>query len=528
LGLCPEGKTRDCLPPATLPSLAGDHSCSPADLFDLAQNQHGSRAWVYLVLGRAEATKQALLDAGADGPAREAARRQMHINMQADDEKYVARALTDYSHFQLARESRQLGASGLRAYLEIALDPERPANATASYVNYHWAALQLAAAARVDSAHRAVLLARALLAEAFALHFLEDSFSTGHFVGHWGSDGVRLGTHDFYARAGFEVVRWEDSSVTYVAHGDGFMADAERDIAAEAVARSLGQLLRVAYDAQAAVELVENSRGLGIENYDSCSSPTPPPGLRSLIDAPWLWEVLSLEPVPSVRDPEVARVRAENGWFVGVASSMQVGVAWPSTAGVEALDVRVLGSVRGGYGAADIVNDPINSQAFLEAGFVGEHLYGDAHASLAGFAFRARGPGKVFLVDGLISIGLAESLKGSCPGCIDWAASAASGGVWHLWAAHHVFDHVYWQPSLLRDVSFLYLKNEPRPGMHRYQVLVPFLTARSALPIKGGVGLTQSTDFYLDLGASVVWSSSYSRAFPGAFVSFSVAPRIFL
>jgi hypothetical protein len=236
--------------------------------------------------------------------------------------------------------------------------------------------------------------------------------------------------------------------------------------------------------------------------------------------------VLSLEPVPSARDPEVPRVRAEKGWFVGVASSMQGAVAFPGRP--EAFDVRVLGSARGGYGAADLVNDPINSQAFIEAGFIGEHLYASNQASLAGFAFRVRAPGRFIFLDGMISIALAEWQKGKCPGCIDWAAKAASGGDLHLWKAWHLFDHVYAQLSLLRDFTFILMRNEPERGHHRHQLLVPLVTARSVLPIKGGAGITQSTDFYLDLGGSVVWSSSHDSPFLGAFASFSVAPRIFL
>jgi hypothetical protein len=250
--------------------------------------------------------------------------------------------------------------------------------------------------------------------------------------------------------------------------------------------------------------------------------------LRALIGAPWLTEVLGLEPVPSLRAPEVPRVRAEQGWFFGVSSSMQLAVAWPGFERAEALDGRVIGAVRFGYGAADIVNDPINSQAFVEAGVVGEHLYGDPHYSLAGFAFRVRAPGWAFFPDGMAAILLADRLRGECPFCIDWAAAAASGGACHLWKAWHLFDHVYGQFSLLRDFSFLYMRNEPHHGQYRHQLLVPVLTARSALPIKGGSGFTQSTDFYLDFGGSVVWSSSVSGPFLGIFASFSIAPRIFL
>jgi hypothetical protein len=507
--------------------LAADHACKPSTLFELAVNRRQYR-WVDRVLNEGRKTERLLAEAGSNAFEREKVRRQMHIDMQKADEQYVARALSDYSHFQLARDSRQTGQAGFVEYLSTVLGPDQMANATAAYANYHLAALRLAAQASaptLDAATRSRLLAQALVVESFALHFLQDSFSAGHFVGHDGSDGVRLGTHDFYSGAGFEAVRWGDPSTTYVARGDGFMSDQERDVAAIAVAVSLTQLLRVASAPAAQVELLGQGNGHAFDEYDSCATRHAPAGLRALANATWLWDVMRFVPVPSARYPEVPRVRAEKGLFFGLAASLQGGVA----AREAIFDARVLGAARVGYGAADLVNDPINAQAFGEIGFVGEHLYGEGKndVSLTGWAFRVRAPGKFVFLDGLVAILLAESFKGSCPGCIDWAAAAASGGAGGIWQARHLFDHVYWQISFLRDFSFLLMRNEPVTGEHRYQLLAPLLSARSAVPIKGGAGVTQSTDMYLDLGASVVWSSSHDEPTYGGFVALSVAPRIF-
>ena len=67
-------------------------------------------------------------------------------------------------------------------------------------------------------------LTRAMLFdEAFALHFLEDVFASGHVAGTWGDTSQRKGTHDFYNEAGLEVFPWKGSSESTVLMGDAHM-----------------------------------------------------------------------------------------------------------------------------------------------------------------------------------------------------------------------------------------------------------------------------------------------------------------
>ncbi|MCU0682233.1 MAG: hypothetical protein MUF34_08260 [Polyangiaceae bacterium] len=200
----PGGGRAHCPSLAYLPALAGDHSCRPAQL-EAFLLEPTSRRWLEDVVRVGDITWNELAHATSD-EARAQTRRGMHVDLQRADEDYVARAAVDYAHFELAREAGPLTLSN---YLALAFAPAQQANATAAYANYHTAALRLAdEARRAVGAARDARLVRALLAEAFALHFLEDSFAAGHFTGHWGSDSARVGTHDYYSGFGAEATTW--------------------------------------------------------------------------------------------------------------------------------------------------------------------------------------------------------------------------------------------------------------------------------------------------------------------------------
>jgi hypothetical protein len=523
LGVCAKARGQ-CVGFEHLPALAGDHSCTPQDLSELSRiNRAPDDGWVPKVVAVSERTATRLKQAGNDAHEREAARRQMHIDLQGDDARYLERALVDFSHFQLARETRQLGMDGLVAYLRQALTPTQTSNATATYTNYHVAALRLAAAFARDPSKQQALLGRAFAAEASALHFLQDSFSAGHFVGHWGPDANRLGTHDFYSGAGIETTRWADATTAYLAHGDAFLSDPERELVARAVKTSLAQVLLAARGEGDPI-VASFSGVFGFEAYNSCKDEAVAPALAGALRSAWLLSVLRDQPAPAPRHPGVPRVHAEKGFFVGGAASTQGAMVLHENG----FGARLLASLRLGFGAADVVNDPLNSQAFADAGFAGEHLFDREGTSLTGYAFRLRAPGYVCLVDGAVAIVLAQLLEGACPFCLQWATAAAGGGVGRIWQARHLAGTWYWQISALRDVALNYFHDEPTRGEYRTELQASVLTARNAVPISGSDGIAQSTDFYVDGGFSLTWSSGHHRAAPGAFLSLVVAPRLFL
>lgn len=66
----------------------------------------------------------------------------------------------------------------------------------------------------------------ALVAEGVALHFLEDSFSSGHYSSIWGGAAWAKGTHDFYSTVGLTTMTWKGD--LFASHGDAHMT--EQDI----------------------------------------------------------------------------------------------------------------------------------------------------------------------------------------------------------------------------------------------------------------------------------------------------------
>ena len=120
------------------------------------------------------------------------------IELQRADLNYATRAGANNVHFLLARPDVDIAPE---AYARLVLGPGAELNAIGAYVWYHLRALAKAARlARGDLAPpaRAQVALAALADEAFALHFLEDSFAAGHMAGTWGKAPVRKGTHDYY------------------------------------------------------------------------------------------------------------------------------------------------------------------------------------------------------------------------------------------------------------------------------------------------------------------------------------------
>jgi hypothetical protein len=545
LGLCAaydcssKGCPVEAMTLEVLPALAGDHSCNTAELrtfIEEAQTKRGS--WVRSVLTVAQRADARLLAlrGGGDVRTREDIRRRLNVELQLVDADYVKRARLDGSHFQIAREP---GPLDLGAYLKFVFDPSRDPNATAAYASYHVVALRLAAAAQPLSPGpaRSELLRRALLAEVFAVHFLEDAFASGHFVGHWGSDATRLGTHDQYS-TGIEALRWSlvepgrARDAPYVAHGDAFLQPAEEGIVGDAVAKSMLQMLDVASNAEVAAHVDGIVHGaFGNEAWDTCQDRTAPPGLLALADPGPVRDVLADEPIPSPRVPPLQRFRSERGVFLGVSAAGDAGVPTLYAFGPSGGDRGAVGRFRAvgriGYGARGLVDDSLNSQAFFDFGFTSTFVdatSADRGYAVTGYTMRLRAPGYLSAADGLVAIALAEITK--LPPFIAWAAKAGGGGLGGFWRSRHLFWKLDGQISILRDVTLNRYPNEELRGQFRTELLGPLFTARSSIPITGD-HWAQSTDLYLDIGPSATWSSLHPSAVLGAYLSFSASNRVF-
>jgi hypothetical protein len=178
-----------------------------------------------------------------------ATRRDQHINamrssdieLQRADLNYATRAGSNNVHFLLARPDVDIEPA---AYAQLALAPGAELNAIGAYVWYHLRALATAARLAhgdLAPAARAQVALAALADEAFALHFLEDSFAAGHMAGTWGKVAVRKGTHDYYNERGVEMVTW--SGHRFVAQDDAYMRPQDAERAATAIRDSLAQLI---------------------------------------------------------------------------------------------------------------------------------------------------------------------------------------------------------------------------------------------------------------------------------------------
>jgi hypothetical protein len=170
-----QGANPTCLDYASWPAIAGDHSCSANDMLETVLDS----PWILRVAGISAHLKASLAMA-TRADQRLNAVRDSDIAFLHADPAYVTRARSNDAHFLLARSDVSTSAE---AYERAALRPEAELNALATYMWYHLRALAKAAQIAQDDIP-GDLRPRAALAvladEAFALHFLEDSFASGH------------------------------------------------------------------------------------------------------------------------------------------------------------------------------------------------------------------------------------------------------------------------------------------------------------------------------------------------------------
>ncbi len=297
--------------------------------------------------------------------------RDSDIALQRADLDYATRAGSNNVHFLLARPDVAIEPE---AYALLALGPGAELNAMGAYVWYHLRALaQAARLARGDLAPavRAQVALAALADEAFALHFLEDSFAAGHMAGTWGNVAVRKGTHDYYNERGVEVVTW--AGRRFVAQGDAYMGPQDAVRAATAVRDSLAQLIGALdgkVDTDAAADAFEETEP---DAFDVCQQSHFPAAAGTVADIRALVPIIEQTPVPALGpgSGELPRFHAELGPFVGVSAaargatlaggfgSTQTGAS--TTGGLEA-------AVRVGLGLEGVLNESGDGLVFAEVG----------------------------------------------------------------------------------------------------------------------------------------------------------------
>lgn len=350
-----------CLDYSEWPALAADHSCSPSDLLgDVLPS-----GWA-LDVARVSAEVKSQLEAARTPHARDNAWVMSNLQLQSVDDEYVTRAGANNAHFLLSRVAPELDA-----FARASGKAGAPLNALGLYQQYHLAALALARATRTDRSPAPERAAQILALEAYALHFLQDIYSSGHVAGTWGDAATRKGTHDYYSVNGLADTTWDGRHITL--HGDAHMLPEDLARASQAVAMSMDQVFGVAGHSRGddAIAAVDAAGAIALSSCQETVQPTP-----IAADADVRARMLALlqhTPMPGYGPDSVAwpRQRAEFGPFIGISS---IGGAALSFGGYGGVGTRTVGQLsltaRLGYGLEEVVGSVNTGTMFVELGVV--------------------------------------------------------------------------------------------------------------------------------------------------------------
>lgn len=448
-----QGPEPNCIDYATWTAISGDHSCSARDMLSIVLDA----PWIVGV-ARVSARLKTQLAA--------AQRRDQHVNavrdsdmaLQRTDPGYVTRASSNNAHFLLARPKVDIEPL---AYADLALGPNADLNALGTYVWYHYSALRKAAllSRGVDESSQAhAALVRAALAdEAFALHFLEDSFAAGHATGTWGNTAVRKGTHDYYSEHGLSLVTW--SGKPFVALGDAYMRPADAERASNAVALSISQFL----DAVSGKISVADSLQVEPEAFDVCNQTRFPAAAGSNQDLHALIPIVEQTPVPALGAGfgEVPRFRSELGPFIGLSTTL-MGGAISRGFGTNQTGASAIGGLeaaaRVGVGLEGVLNESSDGLTFAEIG-----IREDSHASDIGTlpgrgALTARFRAPFWLLPGDLVLAAPVLAFTSKKTLMKMAVQAANGGL-IPWQAGIATRAGRFQFVLGREVGLSFFRN---------------------------------------------------------------------
>jgi len=398
-----QGLAPACIDWAALPGIAGDHSCSSQGMLDTVRNEQ----WILVVADVAAQLKSDLARIPVTAPPEQAggasellsdpgrrladeATRAQRVNalrtadtrLQRADPKYATRADANLAHFLMPRPDTNLDPL---AYGVLALKPGSELNAVGVYAWFHISALQkasrLANESQLTREERRALVRAMLFDEAFALHFLEDTFASGHVAGSWGDVSQRKGTHDFYNQNGIEVFTWKGRERTLVLMGDAHMRSQDAAIAATTVRTSIAQLLDVATGRTSGYSVPHFPQApAAADGFDICTATTFPDRALGLgsggksFYAPALEEALLDTPVPGLGPGlgALPRARSEVGPFLGLAAMLDArgisggfldGQGSSGAIGGVELGFRV------GVGLEGALGDAGDGLVYLQAGF---------------------------------------------------------------------------------------------------------------------------------------------------------------
>jgi hypothetical protein len=367
-----------CVDFASFPALAADHSCSTDELWaDVSKEP-----WAVKVVWVAARTKERLASAKTDGEHNDVWSLS-HLAMQYVDPRYLTRAEGNNAHFLIPRFPVEQKET-LESYLDRVLLPSADINATGLYTEYHMLALRLAALYHAaPAAERADLARRALVAEGVALHFLEDSFSSGHYAAIWGGAAWAKGTHDYYSTIGLTTMTWNGD--LFASHGDAHMTERDMKVAAATVRRSLAQVASAAEGRMPLASRAISPSEKEIEALNFCKSEHLPPPPEDTMARSATAMVLRDSPVPAGGKDTIhpPRARADMGLFVGAISGYSLGIAlggYDSWANSRTRSEFEIGA-RVGFGLEGLLTQSMDGQMWVQGELVSDPVQLDLGCS---------------------------------------------------------------------------------------------------------------------------------------------------
>jgi hypothetical protein len=349
------------------PAIAADHSISAKDmLYNILETE-----WI-LDVADITARLRIGLDKAHNNSERASEMRTADLRLLRADPDYVTRAGSSNVHFMLARPNSEMTA---KAYFDTCFREGSELNLIGAYKWYHSSALMKArrmATSDLSPEQRSELILSALADEAFALHFLEDGFSSGHVAGIWGNAALRKGTHDYYDENGIETTTWQGERM--ILTGDAFMRYVDAERAAKTVSISLIQFLDAATTTDAAFLLNDRLETTLPDTLNVGHTPTMPYRVVDPMVRSWNYEVLITTPMPGLISGlgEYPRFRSELGPFIGIAPAARVSIL----SGGFALPQQTAGGVPGlefgihvGLGMDGVLNESGDGLVFLDLGW---------------------------------------------------------------------------------------------------------------------------------------------------------------
>jgi hypothetical protein len=358
-----------CVDFAAFPALAADHSCSADELWaDVSREP-----WAVKVVWVAARTKERLA-ATTNSAQRDDVWSLSHLAMQYVDPRYLTRAEGNNAHFLVPRGPVE-DKETLEGYLDRVLLPTAEINATGLYTEYHMLALRLAALYQAaPAAERAGLARRALVAEGVALHFLEDSFSSGHYAAIWGGPAWSKGTHDYYSTIGLTTMTWKGD--LFASHGDAHMSEQDMKVAAVTVRQSLAQVASAAEGRMPLASRAISPAEKAIEALNYCKEEHLPPPADDAVARSATAMILRNTPVPAGGKDTIhpPRARADMGPFIGAISGYSLGTAlggYDSWANTRIRSEFEIGA-RLGLGLEGLLTTNMDGQIWLQAELVAD------------------------------------------------------------------------------------------------------------------------------------------------------------